>query len=139
MARRHPRHSVLPWTLAGLGLGFLAGLVLGERYHHRELARRSVRTLARLQPVRLSATATGRAAANLIAADGELARAGIRAQGLAAGVVELAGWVPTRSARARAARVVAAIPGVETVVNHLLVRGEDDLPPPDLRIADQSA
>ncbi|HJS46957.1 MAG TPA: BON domain-containing protein, partial [Gemmatimonadales bacterium] len=65
--------------------------------------------------------------------------AGLRAQGLSAGVVELRGWVASRAARARAARLVADLPGVDAVVNHLLVRGEDDLPAPDLRLADQSA
>lgn len=139
MAVRRPPPPVLPWALAGLGLGFAAGLVLGERFHHRELARASVRTLAGPRAVRLSAAATARAAGNLLDTDPDLAPARIRTQGLSAGVVELAGWVPSRAARARAARLVAAIPGVETVVNHLLVRGEDDLPAPDLRLADQSA
>jgi len=138
VAARRRQHPVLPWALAGLGLGFVAGLVLGERYHHREVARASVRTLTGPRPVRLSAAATARAAANLLATDADLADAGIRAQGLSAGMVELAGWVPSRTARARAARLVAAIPGVDAVVNHLLVRGEDDQPP-DLRLADQSA
>jgi hypothetical protein len=116
----------------------VAGLVLGERYHHREMARASVRSLTGARPVRLSATATARAAANLLAADADLSAAGIRALGLSAGMVELSGWVPSRTARARAARLVAGIPGVDAVVNHLLVRGEDDQPP-DLRLADQSA
>lgn len=138
MAARRPQHPVLPWALAGLGLGFVAGLALGERYHHRELARASVRTLAGARPIRLSATATARAATNLLETDADLATAGIRAKGLSAGMVELAGWVPSRAARARAARLVAAIPGVDAVVNHLLVRGEDDQPP-ELRLADQSA
>ncbi len=50
------------------------------------------------------------------------------------------GWAigNVSAARARAARLVAGIPGVDAVVNHLLVRGEDDQPP-DLRLADQSA
>ena len=138
MAAQRPQHPVLPWALAGLGLGFVAGLVLGERYHHREVARASVRTLTGARPVRLSATATARAAANLLATDADLSTAGIRALGLSAGMVELSGWVPSRTARARAARLVAGIPGVDAVINHLLVRGEDDQPP-DLRLADQSA
>ncbi len=139
MASRRPHPPILPWALAGAGVGFLAGLLLGERYHHRELARASVRTLRGARPVRLSAAATARAAANLLEAEAGLGIEGLRAQGLSAGVVELAGWAPSRAARARAARLVAALPGVDAVVNHLLVRGEDDLPVPDLRIADQSA
>ena len=139
MSARHPSPTSLPWALAGLGLGFAAGLLLGERFHHRELARASARALARGRPLRLSAAATARAAGNLLAADAELAAAGLRVQGLSAGVVELRGWVASRGARARAARLVAGLPGVDAVVNHLLVRGEDDLPAPDLHLADQSA
>ena len=41
-------------------------------------------------------------------------------------MVELHGWVPSRGLRARAARAVAAAPGIDTLVNCLLVHGEDD-------------
>ena len=40
---------------------------------------------------------------------------------------ELRGWVSSRATRALAARVVRAVPGVDTVINNILVRGEDDL------------
>ena len=56
------------------------------------------------------------------------------------GVVELHGWVPSRAIRARAARVAAQVPGIERVVNCILVRGEDDKNAKISRpIADQSA
>ena len=45
---------------------------------------------------------------------------------MAAAAVELRGWVPTRAARALAARVACAVPGIERVINSILVRGEDD-------------
>jgi hypothetical protein len=130
----------LPWSLAGLGLGFLAGLLLGERMHHREVARARMQHLTGERPARLSAAATARAAANVLDADPMLKDSDLRTRGLSAGVVELSGWVAARSDRTRATRVVQAIPGVDTVVNRILVHGEDDLPPaPDLRLADQSA
>jgi osmotically-inducible protein OsmY len=56
------------------------------------------------------------------------------------GAVELRGWVPSRSIRTCAGRTALAVPGIESVINSLLVRGEDDRPSPDQpRAADQSA
>ena len=42
------------------------------------------------------------------------------------GVVELRGWVPSRLARTVAGRAALAVPGIESVINSILVRGEDD-------------
>ncbi len=42
------------------------------------------------------------------------------------GGFELRGWVPDRSARARASRLAQAASGGLPIVNRLLVRGEDD-------------
>jgi osmotically-inducible protein OsmY len=54
--------------------------------------------------------------------------------------VELRGWVGDRPARTLAARVAAAVAGVETVINSILVRGEDDrVFPGGKRVTDQSA
>jgi osmotically-inducible protein OsmY len=56
------------------------------------------------------------------------------------GAVELRGWVPSRSVRTAAGRAALAVAGIESVINNLLVRGEDDRPSPDQpRAADQSA
>jgi osmotically-inducible protein OsmY len=60
--------------------------------------------------------------------------------GVMPGVVELHGWVPTRVIRARAARLASAVPGVERVVNSILVQGEDDKNlKPTRSLTDQSA
>jgi hypothetical protein len=60
--------------------------------------------------------------------------------GVSPGVVELHGWVPTRAIRARAARLAAAVPATDRVVNCLLVQGEDDKNlKPARSLADQSA
>jgi hypothetical protein len=53
--------------------------------------------------------------------------------------VELRGWVTDRSSRTLAARVACAVPGIETVINSILVRGEDDSFPGGKRVTDQSA
>jgi hypothetical protein len=42
--------------------------------------------------------------------------------------VELRGWVPSRPVRAAAARIAGTVPGVDRVINSILVRGEDDRP-----------
>ncbi len=56
------------------------------------------------------------------------------------GAVELRGWVPTRTIRTAAGRAALAVPGIESVINSILVRGEDDRPASDQpRAADQSA
>jgi len=59
--------------------------------------------------------------------------------GVMPGVVELHGWVPSRSIRAQAARIATRVPGIDRVVNCILVRGEDDKTAKDITPADQSA
>jgi hypothetical protein len=72
-----------------------------------------------------------RLARQALRADPVLAELGIRVVPVAAGAVELHGWVATRALRARALRTVREAPMVDRVINHLLVRGEDDTPSPD--------
>lgn len=48
------------------------------------------------------------------------------------GRVELHGWVPSRTAGARAMRLAAEAAPDTDIANRLRVRGEDDLPAPDL-------
>ena len=63
-----------------------------------------------------------------------------RLRNMAGSTVELRGWVPTRAARAIAGRTALAAPGIESVINSLLVRGEDDLTRTgESRATDQSA
>jgi osmotically-inducible protein OsmY len=73
-------------------------------------------------------------------ADPRLTGLTIEARAVSRGAVELRGWVPSRSIRTTAGRTALAVPGIESVINSLLVRGEDDRPSPDQsRAADQSA
>ncbi|MGH7657988.1 MAG: BON domain-containing protein, partial [Gemmatimonadales bacterium] len=65
---------------------------------------------------------------------------GLTIMGVSPGVVELHGWVATRAMRARAGRILRAVPGIETVHIRVLVRGEDDaLPGPNSGAVDQPA
>jgi osmotically-inducible protein OsmY len=45
---------------------------------------------------------------------------------VSAATVELHGWVETRAQRAAAERAVRRVAGLETVINAVLVHGEDD-------------
>ena len=91
----------------------------------------------------------GAAAPPADAADDETVRAagarrlaGVAVEVLAVGrgVIELRGWVPSRAVRTLAGRTALAAPGIESVINSLLVRGEDDLPRSQAsRATDQSA
>ena len=59
-------------------------------------------------------------------AEPRLAGLAIEVVAVGRGVVELRGWVPTRTARTIAGRTALAAPGIESVINSILVRGEDD-------------
>jgi hypothetical protein len=81
-----------------------------------------------------------RAVEAALQAESRLADLGIQAIPISRGVVELRGWVPARPARTLAGRVALATPGIESVINSILVRGEDDRAlAKDQRATDQSA
>ncbi len=130
------------WTGLGLGAGLVAGFTLSEwigdvnRVRVRGVARR----LRGGAPIRLTSSASARAVEAALQAEPRLAGIRIETMAVARGVVELRGWVPTRAARAIAGRSALAAPGIESVINSLLVRGEDDLTRTgDSRATDQSA
>ena len=110
----------------GIAAGFLLSEVFGAGGHRR--VGRLLRGTRRKPP---PATAATRAALltqvrEALAAHAALAGLPIEVRPRGAGL-ELAGWVPSRSTRALAHRLArhAALGGAE-IVNHLLVRGEDD-------------
>jgi osmotically-inducible protein OsmY len=72
-------------------------------------------------------------------AEPRLSKLGIQAVPVGRGVVELRGWVPSRSARTVAGRTALAVPGIESVINSILVRGEDDQASEAPRATDQTA
>jgi osmotically-inducible protein OsmY len=134
--------EIILWSGLGIGVGLVTGFALSEWVGGVNRTRVSgvARRLREGVPTRLTTSATARAVAAAIDAEPRLAGMGIQALAMARGVVELRGWVPTRAARAIAGRTALAAPGIESVINSLQVRGEDDLRPAEgSRATDQSA
>jgi hypothetical protein len=123
----------------GLVLGFALAEWLGGVNAPR--VRRAARRMRQSPPPpMLSAASAARATAAALAADPELRDLGLQVTLVVRGTVELHGWVRSRALRARAARLARGVPGVESVVNSILVRGEDDRThTPDYLATDQSA
>jgi BON domain-containing protein len=134
--------QVILWTGLGVGTGLVAGFALSEWIggvspgRVRGVARR----LREAAPTRLTTSASAQAVLAALQAEPRLAGIPVDALPVARGVVELRGWVPSRAARTVAGRAALAVPGIDSVINSLLVRGEDDLTrPEDSRATDQSA
>jgi len=87
-----------------------------------------------------TSAASARAVESALAAEARLSGCALQVVPVSRSSVELRGWVGNRAARTLAARVACAVTGVESVVNSILVRGEDDRVIPDgKRATDQSA
>ena len=134
--------QIILWSGLGLGAGLVAGFALSEwiggisSTRVRGVARR----LREPAPTRLTTSASGRAVDAALRADPRLAGLTIEALAVSRGVVELRGWVPSRALRTIACRTALATSGIESVINSLLVRGEDDQPRSQApRATDQSA
>jgi hypothetical protein len=134
--------DVVLWTVLGLGTGLVAGFTLSEWVGgvSRSRVRGVARRLRETAPARLTTAASARAVLAALQAEPRLAGIPVEALAMARGVVELRGWVPSRAARTIAGRTALAVPGIDSVINSLLVRGEDDLERSrDARATDQSA
>jgi hypothetical protein len=122
--------ETLLWGSLGAFTGLVAGIVVSE-WTGGVTRRRIRRVASRLQqpvpPSTLTSAARARAAGAALLAHPTLRDLGLQAVALSRGAVELRGWVSSRATRALAARVVLAVPGVDAVINNILVRGEDDL------------
>ncbi len=130
------------WAALGAGAGLVAAIALSEWVGevNSGRVRRIADRLREQEPTRLTAAASARAVQVALNADPRLAGLPIESRAVSRGAVELRGWVPSRSVRTAAGRTALAVPGIESVINSLLVRGEDDRPSPDQpRAADQSA
>ena len=130
------------WAVLGAGAGLLASFALSEWVGevNSGRVRRIAERLREQGPTRMTAAASARAVQVALNAEPRLAGLPIEARAVSRGAVELRGWVPSRSMRTAAGRTALAVPGIESVINSLLVRGEDDRPSPDQpRAADQSA
>ena len=144
MPRRFSNSELLAWTLVGAAVGLAAGFAASEWLGpmDRRRAGEELRALTRGEPAALppqSGSRTSRAVGVALAQDPELSDLGVTVVSAGRGTVELHGWVPTRRLRARAARIAAGASGVASILNCLLVRGEDDSAMPALNTDDQPA
>ncbi len=128
--RRGSRAPVGPWALFGFGAGIAAGFLLGEIFGGGGPARVG-RLVGSLKRGAESERRSDRATTILAVLQAEPELAGLRFSLVPAGRggFELRGWVPNRSARARASRLAQAASGGLPIVNRVLVRGEDDAHP----------
>jgi len=144
MPRRFSNSELLAWTLVGAAVGLAAGFAGSEWLGpmDRKRAKAAFRSLAggatAGTPPPSGSTAL-RAVAVALAQDPELAGLELAVVTAGPGAVELHGWVPSRRVRARAARLAAAAPGIDSLLNRLLVRGEDDAGMPAFDTNDQPA
>lgn len=112
-------------VVTGLAIGMTLGALAGDVNPGRlTRAARRLRDQPAAQPT--SAAGAARAAREALENDAALALLGIEVVPISLHVVELRGWVSGRPARSAAARAVRAIPGIDKVINSILVRGEDD-------------
>ncbi len=144
MRHRPSASELLAWSLVGAAAGLAAGFALGEWFgpmnRQRLVGRLGANDAgADRGPAPSSITETTRRAEAALAQDATLRGLRLTPIAVSPGVVELHGWVSSRAERAHAARTLAAAPGIESLVNCLLVRGEDDTPDTAPDLADQPA
>ncbi|HTG49266.1 MAG TPA: BON domain-containing protein [Gemmatimonadales bacterium] len=133
--------EALFWAVLGTGAGLLAGITLSAWVGgvSPERVRRAANRLREAVPPRLTIGASVQAVRVALQAEPRLGGLGIQAVPVSRGVVELRGWVPNRLARTVAGRAALAVPGIESVINSILVRGEDDQASAEPRANDQTA
>jgi hypothetical protein len=135
MSRRPSPSELLAWTLVGAVVGVAAGFALGEWLGplSRERAGRVLRGATGAAARKLTPSEAARAARLMLETDPMFKGLELVPIGVGPGIVELHGWVSTRALRARAMRLVSQTAGIDTLVNCLLVHGEDDAaePAPD--------
>lgn len=142
MRARPSSSELVAWSLVGLGLGLVGGIALAGWFGpiRRQEDDDTIEPSTATTPVKLlKASAAERAVERALAHDVELSDLELRALAVGRGVVELHGWVSSRSLRTRAMRVASQVEGIESLINCLLVHGEDDPAGPDLDATDQTA
>ena len=134
--------QVFLWTTFGVGTGLVAGFAVSEWVGgvNQTRVKRAAKSLGHTSPVHHTSAASARAVESALAAEARLSGCALEVVPLSRSSVELRGWVGDRAARTLAARIAGAVTGVESVVNSILVRGEDDrIIPGGKRVTDQSA
>ncbi len=133
--------QIFLWTSLGIGTGLVAGFALSEWVGgvNRTRFRRAARRLGQPPPARTTLAASARSVEAALQAEPRLSGFSIEAMAVSRGTVELRGWVKDRGSRTLAARIARAVPGIDSVINSILVRGEDDSFSGGERVTDQSA
>jgi hypothetical protein len=140
MSERPSSTELLAWTLVGLATGLVAGVAASAWLRPDP---DNVEPPApppekdRAKPLRVADAS--RIVMERLQQDSALTDLTLEVIVVGPGVIELHGWVASRAQRTRAARLAASVPGVTTLVNSLLVHGEDDYPTPVPDADDQSA
>lgn len=130
----------LGWSLASFGAGLFGGLWAGAWIGRVTRGRLAADVRALRSPAGRTTVALAGAVQEALASDPTLSAHNLRCLAVSGRRVELLGWVPDRPSRARAFRLATNVPGLENVINSILVHGEDDLPtPPTLTLEGRSA
>lgn len=118
------------WALAGFALGAVVGWVAGELTGGvtRDRLAGYVGGRRRGEPDQDSPATPRERVRAALDADPDLRRLELEIIPAGRGAVELHGWVPSRTLRARATRLAATAAGSARLIDSLLVRGEDDRP-----------
>jgi hypothetical protein len=133
--------QIFLWATFGVGTGLVAGFALSEWVGdvNQKRMRRAAQRLGQPAAVRHTSAESARAVETALGAEPRLAGCTLEVVPISRGSVELRGWVGDRAARTLAARVAGVVPGIDNVINSILVRGEDDRVIPSKRVKDQSA
>jgi hypothetical protein len=123
--------GLLGWSLGGAALGLAAGLIVNETIGEVGPARIKGLVRKRRRPAPARTGQLARLVRQALRLDPALAHLTLDALAVSARTVELHGWVGTRAERTRAARVARGVPGLDTIINCLLVHGEDDFNSPE--------
>jgi hypothetical protein len=133
--------QIFLWATFGVGTGLVAGFALSEWVGdvNQTRMRRAAQRLGQGATVRHSSAELARAVETALGAEPRLTGCALEVVPISRGSVELRGWVGNRAARTLAARVACAVAGIDSVINSILVRGEDDRVFPGKHVKDQSA
>jgi hypothetical protein len=122
---------LLGWSVGGAALGLAAGLIVSETLGEIGPARIKGLVRKRRRPAPARTGQLARLVRQALSIDPALAHLTLEALAVSARTVELHGWVSTRAERTRAARVARGVPGLDAIINCLLVHGEDDFNSPE--------
>ena len=131
VTRRTSLAGLLGWSIGGAALGLAAGLILGETIGEVGPARIRGLVRKRRRPAPARTGQLARLVRQALRADPSLAHLALTALAVSARMVELHGWVSTRAERTHAGRVACAVPGLDSIINCILVHGEDDFNSPE--------